>query len=493
MPLRLLEQLDRHAAERPDAPAVAHATGGLGHRDLTWAGLRAAVGELCGRLCDQTLPGDVLLVCSPNRAAFTVAFLAGLRAGLRVFPASPSLTPAELRAAARQSAAGAVIGTADAIRAVGDAAPIGLPLEDVGGTTSGGGVAPPRDPARAALLLHSSGTTGLPKVVVRSGRSLDAVAEAMAEAVGFRPDDRVLACVPLCHSYGVEHGLLAPLWAGSAVRLCQGFDLPTVSAELDAGATIFPGVPFIYETLARQSAGRRFPRLRRAYSAGGPLPAAVRDAVRDGLGVAVSQLYGATELGSVTYADPDLPGFDPASVGRAMRGVDVRILPTDPAFTETPSTDTPLPPGVDGHVAIRADSMFDGYLDDSPGTPPDGYFPTGDLGRLDAHGNLTITGRTKLLIDVAGLKVNPLEVEAALGRHPAVSACVVVPLPVTPTVSRLKAIVVRSAAAGATTGEDLRQFLRGVLAPYKVPRAYEFRDDLPRSAAGKVLRQQVEA
>ncbi|HEX8913507.1 MAG TPA: fatty acid--CoA ligase family protein, partial [Humisphaera sp.] len=344
----------------------------------------------------------------------------------------------------------------------------------------------PRDPAQAALLLHSSGTTGLPKVVVRSGASLDLVAGAMAESVGLRPDDRVLSCVPLCHSYGVEHGLLAPLWAGSEVRLCQGFDLPTVEAELAGGATVFPGVPFVYETLARHAAGRRFPALRRAYSAGGPLPAAVRAACAEHLGLVVSQLYGATEIGSVTYAPPESDGFDAGSVGRPMRGVDVRVLPLD--ATDASVT---LPPAEEGQVAIRSAYRFDGYLDGSAGPlTPDGFFLTGDVGRVDAHGNLSLSGRLKLLIDVAGLKVNPLEVEAALVAHPAVAECVVVAVALTETVSRLKAVVVRTAGATAT-GEELRQFLRALLAPYKVPRVYEFRDDLPRSAAGKVMRQRV--
>jgi acyl-coenzyme A synthetase/AMP-(fatty) acid ligase len=91
------------------------------------------------------------------------------------------------------------------------------------------------------------------------------------------------------------------------------------------------------------------------------------------------------------------------------------------------------------------------------------------------------------------LKVNPLEVEAALCQHPGVAECVVVAVAVTATVSRLKAVVVRASPGDATTGEQLRQFLRTRLAPYKVPRVYDFRESLPRSAAGKVLRQQVEA
>lgn len=490
MRLQLLDQLELHARQRPDAVAYSVANADL--PDWSWAALFAGVRQFADRLFRDTSPGDVLLVCTPNRPEFVVAFMAGLRAGLRVFPVSPSLTPAELAAAAAESAARLAVVTPDAQAALRGLRLTIIPLEDLAavGIPKTAAAEPPsahRSPEHAGLLLQSSGTTGLPKIVFRTAVSLDAVAAAMAEAIGFTPADRVVACVPLCHSYGVEHGLLAPLWAGSAVRLCQGFDLPTVMAELDAGATVFPGVPFIYETLARQAAGRTYPRLRAAYSAGGPLPDAVRDACRDALNLTVTQLYGATEIGSVTYSDPGRDGFNPASVGRAMRGVDVRILPLD----ATTAAD-PLPPNADGQVAVKADSMFAGYLDGSPGPLLDGYFVTGDLGRLDPHGNLTLTGRLKLLIDVAGLKVNPLEVEAVLAEHPSVSASVVIALPVTQTVSRLKAIIVPRPGA-APEAEAIRQFLRGRLAAYKVPRIVEFREDLPRSAAGKVLRQQVEA
>lgn len=491
MPLQLLAQVERHARERPNAPAIGHAASGADLHDLTWSALHSRIQACAALFAAHLSPGDVLMLCSSNRAEFTAAFLGGLQAGLRVFPVSPSLTPPELKVAAEHTGARGLIGNAESRAALQNAvrhiwnidAAIDAPAAP---TASIAGAA-----EKSALLLHSSGTTGLPKIVVRSGRSLDAVARAMADAIGIRADDRVIACVPLCHSYGIEHGLLAPTWAGSAVRLCPGFDLPTVMAELDREATIFPGVPFIYEMLARQAAGKRYPQLRRAYSAGGPLPHLVRDAVREQVGITVTQLYGATEIGSVTYANPELEGFDPASVGRAMRGVEIRILPPD-----VTGASSPLAAGSEGHVAIRAGSMFDGYLDPVRGGTSvallDGFFPTGDLGRLDDHGNLTLTGRLKLLLDIAGLKVNPLEVEATLLQHPAVSACVVQSMPLTETVSRLRAIVVRAPGHEQVGGETLRQFLRGRLAPYKIPRVYEFREDLPRSAAGKVLRQEVQ-
>ncbi|QOV87689.1 class I adenylate-forming enzyme family protein [Humisphaera borealis] len=500
MPLQLLEQLERHARERPDT--VAWSVANAERLSYTWSELHAGTSLLAERLVRDASPGDVLLICCSNRPEFVVAFLAGLAAGLRVFPVSPGLTPAELAAAATQSAARLAVATPEAQAALRGLRIGMIPVDELSAPRGNGvpvsanaaitAITPStRGPAvrpvnEGGLLLQSSGTTGLPKIVFRNAASLDAVAAAMAAAIDFRPGDRVLSCVPLCHSYGIEHGLLAPLWAGSSVRLCQGFDLPTVMAELDAGATIFPGVPFIYETLARQAAGKRYPHLRAAYSAGGPLPDAVRDACRESLGLVVTQLYGATEIGSVTYSDPRKEGFNPGSVGRAMAGVVVRILPVDAT-----TADNSLPPMAEGQVAVKAGSMFAGYLDGSSAPLLDGYFVTGDLGHLDAVGNLTLTGRLKLLIDVAGLKVNPLEVEAVLAEHPAVAASVVVSLPVTQTVSRLKAIVVRRPGSNAG-GEEIRQFLRGRLAAYKVPRVVEFREALPRSAAGKVLRQQVE-
>ncbi len=174
------------------------------------------------------------------------------------------------------------------------------------------------------LLLQSSGTTGEPKILRRSGESLNAVAPAMVEAIGFRPDDRVLMTVPLTHSYGLEHGLLAPVWAGSAVHLSGLMQISAILPEL-RNATILPGVPSTFEMLAASSEIVAAPKMRMAYSAGGPLPRSVFDAFGARLGVRVCQLYGASEIGSVTFNGPADP-FDPASVGRAMRGVSIRVL-----------------------------------------------------------------------------------------------------------------------------------------------------------------------
>ena len=167
-----------------------------------------------------------------------------------------------------------------------------------------------------------------------------------------------------------------------------------------------------------------------------------------------------------------------------MNGVSIRIL-------DLAGHVNPVDVGIEGQIAIKADSMFNGYLN-SDLKLIDGHFPTGDLGKLDAEGRLFVTGRLKLLIDVGGMKVNPLEVEAVLQQHPAVAACVVIAVRQSATVSRIKAVIQPRDAAFPPTPEELRQLARGHLAAYKVPRFFEIRSDLPRSSVGKILRHLLE-
>jgi long-chain acyl-CoA synthetase len=225
------------------------------------------------------------------------------------------------------------------------------------------------------------------------------------------------------------------------------------------------------------------PGLRTAYSAGAPLPNAVFETFYQRFGVRVGQLYGATEIGSVTFNKPTAD-FDPASVGLPMRDVSIRILDID-NFKHT------LAHGHEGIVAVRASSMFSGYLNGSDELI-EGHFITGDLGRLDQQNRLYITGRIKLLIDVGGLKVNPQEVEAVLQRHPAVGTCVIVPIAQSKTINRLKAVVTPRDPSVPVPIDELRILARSQLSRYKIPRWFEVRSSVPRSPAGKILRDRVE-
>ncbi len=449
--MKLLDRLQFHAS----GAATAYRDG---DRSLAYQQLLDQIRAIAAAVRATTPPGAVVLIRLPNGLDFPPAFLGVLAAGRVAFPVSPDSPPAELASVIARANVAAMIG----------AEPVGsLRLIDPADCGTADQAASSDNPP-AAMLLLSSGSTGRPKIVRRSVASIDAVCRQMADATGITPRDKILATVPLCHSYGIEHGLLAPVWAGAETRLVRGLELGRVQSELDTGGiTILPGVPSTFEMLATHSRGEKFPTLRAAYSAGGHLPPTVAAAFAEKCGTPVGQIYGATEIGSVTYT----PTHD-GTVGRAMDGVHIRID--------------------DGRVLVRAGSMFDRYLDD-PTPIIDGFYPTGDLGHRDDAGRLTITGRATLLIDVGGSKVDPLEVERIIAAHPRVADCVVVPVRQSETVVRIKAIITPRDAANPPTTEQLRMFSREHLSAHKVPRVFEIRAELPRTVTGKILRHQVQA
>jgi acyl-CoA synthetase (AMP-forming)/AMP-acid ligase II len=479
--IRLLERLLHHASTRPDAIAVREAGGS--RRTLTWRELRDASGLLARQLRD-THAAPVVLVSATNRVELLVTLLAGLWCDGLVMPLSPELPAVQLRDLAARAGASLAIGEAAVLDALAGFVPARLPLDAAL-------VQPRRVPGdleipgrNGSLLLLSSGTMGAPKLVRRRAEALDAVGQNCSRALALGPDDAMLLAIPLHHSYGIDQGLLTAVMAGCRIELHDGFDRAQVRASLrDDSVTILPAVPFLFDVLARGAT--RAPSLRKAISAGGPLPSGVFEEFRRSVGVDIGQIYGSTEFGSVTYSDPDDADFAPGSVGRPLYGVTIRILDPD-----NPRPEQPLAAGHEGQVAVSAPSMLCEYLGE-PGAPTrNGFFITGDLGSLDAAGRLTLSGRTALLIDVAGRKVNPLEVEAALSCHPRVAEVAVVPIPYSRTVGRMKAVIV-ARGSGELRDEELRRFLRERIAAYKIPRRFEFLAALPRSPAGKILRREL--
>jgi acyl-coenzyme A synthetase/AMP-(fatty) acid ligase len=497
--VQLLDRIQSHATGRPGKEAYAD-----GDSTLTYQRLAERIAAIAERVRTTVGPDDVVMVRLPNGLDFAPAVLGVLAAGRAVLPVSPESPSAELDAVFGRAGVVAVIGpeSVASLAMIDLNAKYGRDIAPSPGTPGEGGGegdferptvpggrnhhhpnplpdyrerGPDGQPVSlmrldhpGRLLLLSSGSTGRPKIVSRSAASLDAVCRQMVEAIGVTPDDRFLATVPLCHSYGIEHGLLAPLWAGAETRLVRGLELGRVQSELTTGGiTLLPGVPSTFEMLSTHATGQRFPSLRAAYSAGGYLPPVVAAAFSARCGTPVGQIYGATEIGSVSYTP-----INDGTVGRPMNGVDVRIG--------------------DGRVLVRAGSMFDGYLDD-PSPVQDGYYPTGDLGRLDDTGRLVVTGRATLLIDVGGLKVDPLEVERVIATHPRVADCVVVPVRQSETVVRLKAVITARDPAHPPAADELRTFARDRLSAHKIPRVFEIRAELPRSVTGKILRHLVQA
>jgi len=232
---------------------------------------------------------------------------------------------------------------------------------------------------------------------------------------------------------------------------------------------VFPAVPFVFRTLAESQIAADLSSVRLCYSAGNALPRSTFDAFDRAFGVPIRQLYGLTETGAVTINTAADPWETAASVGMPMPGIEIEVLDDAGSALET---------GRIGDITVRSPAMTRLY-----GEP----FATGDRGRLDDAGGLTITGRRKVLIDVRGDKVDPIEVEDVLAVHPRVRDVVVVGVPSGIEGEELiKAVVV---GENGCSERELIRFCRERLANYKVPHQVEFRDEIPRSSLGGVLRK----
>ncbi len=467
----VLSLLDAAAAAGPARRAVADE-----HRTLDYRTLAVRVAATAAVLRDVGIGrGDRVAIVLPSSVAFVEAFFGVLAAGAAAMPLPGGARSAELRRTFAETPVAAAIVAADDDRTL---APIqlaaGLDGITVGRAPAGArarAVVPPA-PDDAALVAFSSGTTARPHVVTRSHANLWWEAENFAAAIPLGPDDVVLGVVPLSHAHGLGNALLAALRAGASLlvrpRFLRRQVLDLLAAER---VTVFPAVPFMLRMLAATDRRRRFDvraSLRWCLSAGAPLPPDVFTAFFDRFGVRVRQLYGLTEAGSVTCDVAPDDAVDPASVGTPLGTVVVTIEDDEGRA---------LPPGTPGEIVVRSPAVEGGR---------ERALRTRDLGRRDADGRLTITGRTSLFINTAGNKVDPAEVEAALRAHPGVADVAVFGLAAAHDEQIVAAAVVL-ASPSATTAEALRAHCRDLLAPHKVPRVLSFRAALPRSPLGKVL------
>jgi long-chain acyl-CoA synthetase len=434
-------------------------------------------------------PGDPVALLLRNGPPFVIAFLATVRLGAVAVPLSPQLKPAEIEFSLRESGARAVV--ADRERARICRALDGLTLQ----VLSPGaieqeprGVHDPPAGDAAAVFSYSSGTTGRPKRVSRSHDQLRWEAEQVGAAMALDGDDAVFCAIALHHTYGLGCCMLASLARGATLVIAADAQpLALRHRELlgqlvRCGATVVPAVPYVLRILAESQVDADLSALRLCFSAANVLPRSTFDAFDSRFGVPIRQLYGSTETGTVTLNLDEDPWATAASIGRPLDGIDVAVLDAD---------DQPIGDGRIGEIAVRSPAAMHGYA----GVPEDiarqdfrdEWFLTGDRGRLDDQGRLFLTGRRKLLIDVSGDKVDPIEVEDVLAVHPKVREVVVVGVPgKVEGEDRIKAVVV---ADDGCQERELVRFCRERLANHKVPQLVEFRDEIPRSSAGRVLRK----
>jgi len=431
--------------------------------------------------------GRAVAIVLPNGVGFVAAFFAIADLGAIAVPVDPQLQEAELGAVLAAWSVGAVVcAPCDRARCASALARAGLASAPVigahGAPRRGASPARPRDvsPSSDVLGLSSSGSTGRPKRVARTHAQLLHEVERLSAALDLSPRDRVIGAAPFSHVNGLVRSMLTSALAGATLLTIPEFDRHVLGRLVERhAATVFIGVPVMFAALAdtRWPAPVCFASLRRCLSASAPLPARVAARFRERYGVGIGQVYGTTETGTVTVSLDPRDAATPDSVGRPLPGVAVEVFGED---------GHPCPAGTTGRIGVRSPSAIDRYAgDEDRAAFAHGYFFPGDLGWKDEQGRLYLAGRTSLFINRGGHKVNPLEVEELLEQHPKVLEAAVVGVESPQGDQRVKAVLV--CAEPCAVGEII-EFCRGRIAPFKIPSIVEFRRELPRSSAGKLLR-----
>jgi long-chain acyl-CoA synthetase len=457
-------RLEATARSRPDATALVWDAGGR----MSYGELDAHAGGVAKMLVTRGCrPGDRVAVVIPNRWQFVAAVLGGLKAGVTVAPLDPLLKHDE-RA-----------------EIVADLKP-SLIIEDVAAEasdwTTGHAAGAP------ALILYTSGSTGRPKGALLSHAAVDFAERSWAGPVmALTAADVVLAALPLSHSFGLNGALLAPLLVGAAIRLVERFAADDVAALLRRErVTVVPAVATMFRRLLDVPAFSGGAAIRLAVSGAAPCPWELAREWRERTGVRIVRGYGMTELfRPLSYRADDTTDL-PDAVGRAVPGVEARIVDDHGA---------PLAIGEVGELWIRSPAAMDGYLgalDETQAVLAEGWFHTGDLASLDAEGWVRIVGRKRERILRGGHSVFPPEVEAVLLTHPDVAEAAVIGVPHAELGEEVAGFVV-TRPGSRVDADELIAFCRERLAGYKYPRRITPLAALPRSATGKVLKAKLAA
>lgn len=345
----------------------------------------------------------------------------------------------------------------------------------------------PMDSEDASVILYTSGTSGRPKGVILTDGNLNANIDQVTEWIHFESKDSMLGVLPQFHTFGLTVLTLLPLALGGRVTYTARF-MPKRILDLtrESRPTIFVGIPSMYNALrlAKSAKHEDFSSIRLAVAGGEPLPDAVSDGFHEIFGIRICEGYGLTETAPVTnVCRPE--EYKPHSVGRSLPRIEERIVGEDGAI---------LGPGEDGEVRIKGPNVMPGYFkrpeETAAAFDDDGFFRTGDMGRMDADGHLSITGRIKEMLIIGGENVFPREIEEVLDRHPSVKASAVIGVPDTSR-GELPLAFVELVDDASFDDAAIRSFCRNEIAQFKVPREIRRLEALPRNPTGKIQRRQL--
>jgi acyl-CoA synthetase (AMP-forming)/AMP-acid ligase II len=480
--VNLADVLAASGARHGDRPAVTEVRSG---RSVTYASLAREADRVAAFLrAEGVEPGQRIALVGANSAAYVAAAFGLLATGACLVPIPTNVTTAEMATLVHDVDVNGCL-AAPGAGPPGGTAPAGT-LE--GGECDGftfawidrHAKAPPElDALEAAFIRFTSGTTARSKGVVLSHAATAARVDAADAVLRFTPEDRILWVLPLAYHFAAT--IVAYVKAGAHVLMCPD-TLPrgVVDAIRRFAATVVYASPFHFERLGNLPAAGPLATVRLALSTSAPITAAVMERFESRHGVPVAQAYGIIECG-LPCINARTDGLPATSVGRPVPGYEVAV------FSEAGER---VDAGVPGEIGVRGAGLFSAYY--APwrrreALTRDGWFLTGDIGRLDAAGALHLEGRKKAVIFVAGVKFFPDEVEECINRFPGIKE------------SRVRGDahprlgqVPRAEIVLAGTGCDvdaLRAHCARALSPYKVPVEFSVVTAIPRTPGGKILRR----
>jgi long-chain acyl-CoA synthetase len=487
--MNLADFLIHTTTAQPDRVAVR-----LGDATTTYAELADASARVAGLLADRGIsPGDRVGVMLPNVPQFAAVYYGVLRAGAVVVPMNPLLKAREVgyyvadsgtqvlfawHAVADEASAGA----SDAEVIVVEPQPFETLLAEARPVTA----VESRTTNDTAVILYTSGTTGRPKgAELTHGNLVRNVEVAQSDLLHLAADDVIFGGLPMFHSFGQTCTLNAAIAAGACVLLLPRFD---AAAALDLlaqhAATVFAGVPTMYSALLAVPEAPPLPALRVGVSGGAALPVEVLHRFEERFGCTLLEGYGLSETSPIaSFNRPD--GRKAGSIGTPVTGVQMRIV--DLAGADVAQ-------GEIGEIAIRGHNVMKGYWNKPEATAevlsPDGWFRTGDMGRVDEDGYYYVVDRAKDLIIRGGFNVYPREIEEVMYEHPAVGEAAVIGLP-HPLLGEEVGAAVLLKPGVAISEADLREHVKKQVAAYKYPRVVWFVDALPKGPTGKILKREI--
>jgi long-chain acyl-CoA synthetase len=512
----LYDILDTSAVDFPDSPATA-----FFGATLTFAEIKARSDRFANALAGFGISkGDRVGIMLPNCPQYIIAAFAVLRHGAVIVNINPTYTAREVLTVANDSGLRVLI-TLDALAPLVIAVRAQTSIEEIVVTSvaeyTPAAAAPPRvegtrsltdliegvpdakviraavAPGDLAVLQYTGGTTGTPKGAMLTHSNIFAnvvQAETFMGRARERGVARYLLVIPYFHIYAFTVGMMQGVWVAGLQVMLPKYDVEQVLAAIKQyRPTYFPAVPTVFVSLLNHPRAKEFglDKVRTFNSGGAPCPVEVIEQWERTFGRPLNEGYGLSETSPVTHTTPQLAIRKPGTIGVPVVDTDIKIVDVETGTRE-------LPAGEAGELCISGPQVMKGYWQRRDETEralrPDDqgrlWFHTGDIARMDEDGFFSIVQRKKDMIIVDGFNVYPSEVETVMYMHPAVRLVAVIGVPDAYHGEVVKACVVLKEGLSITPAE-LITHCKSDLAPYKVPKQVELRNDLPMSAVGKIL------